>query len=190
MAPARVFINRMLNLLRENADSSKIKLTQEFFRDLAWFLAFLPKFNRITYIRKDPKPFDHTFHVDASLTGLGGIWSNRVYAIPVIPLVHFHLKIVHLEILNILVALRKWHKFWAHSKVQFFCDNLAVVLVTASGKTKDPYLAACLRNLWLITVTCDIDLEVKHIPGIHNNWADFCPDCMETITMTLSRYHT
>ena len=72
-----------------------------------------------------------------------------------------------------LVALRKWHKFWAHSKVQIFCDNLAVVLVTASGKTKDPYLAACLRNLWLVTATYDIDLEVKHIQGIHNNWADF-----------------
>ena len=58
--------------------------------------------------------------------------------------------------LNILAA---WHKFWAHLKVQIFCDNLAVVLVTASGKTKDPYLAACLRNLWLITATCDIDLD-------------------------------
>ena len=173
VAPARVFINRMLNLLRESGKSSKIKLTQDFFQDLAWFLAFLPKFNGVTYIKKDPIPFDHTLHVDASLTGLGGIWNNRVYATPVIPLVHFHLKIVHLEMLNILVALRKWHKFWAHSKVQIFCDNLAVVLVTASGKTKDPYLAACLRNLWLITATCDIDLEVNHIPGTHNNWADF-----------------
>ena len=136
-------------------------------------MAFLPKFNGITYIKKDPIPFYHTLHVDASLPGLGGIWNNRVYATPVTPLVHFHLKIVHLEMLNILVALRKWHKFGAHSKVQIFCDNLAVVLVTESGKTKDPYLAACLGNFWFINATCDIDLEVKHIQGIHNKWADF-----------------
>ena len=97
VSPARVFINRNFNLLRQNAHISKIKLTQEFFQDLAWFLAFLPKFNGITYINKDPIPFDHTLHVDASLTGLGGIWNNRVYPTPVIPLVHLHLKIVHLE---------------------------------------------------------------------------------------------
>ena len=89
VAPARVFINRMLNLLRQNAHLSKSKLTQKFFQDLAWFLAFLPKFNAITYIRKDPIPFDHTLHVDAFLMGLGGIWNNRVYATPVIPPIHF-----------------------------------------------------------------------------------------------------
>ena len=110
--------------------------------------------------------------MDASLTGLGGIWCDRVYATPIIPLIHWDLKIVHLEMLNLLVAVRKWKNCWAHSKVKVHCDNMAVVQVVGSGKTKDPYLAACLRNLWLLTATHDIELIVEHIQGKKNVVAD------------------
>ena len=170
--PARIFINRMLNLLRTNPHKKRIHLDQEFFHDLNWFLKFLPGFNGITCIHKDIIPEDHTLHVDASLTGLGGVWANRVYASPIIQLTQFDLKIVHLEMLNILVALRIWKFFWTHSTVRIFCENKAVVQVAESGKTKDPYLAACIRNIWLLTATYDIDLIVEHIQGTHNIIAD------------------
>ena len=170
--PARIFINRMLTLLRNNAHKKKITLNHDFFQDLRWFLTFLPNFNGITCISKAMIPEDHTLYVDASLTGLGGVWSNRVYAAPVIQLVKLDLKIVHLEMLNILVALRKWNQFWSHSTVRIYCDNIAVVQVVQSGKTKDPYLAACIRNIWLLTATYDINLVVQHIQGIHNVIAD------------------
>ena len=42
VSPARVFINRMLALFRNNYDKKRIHLTAEFFKDLAWFLTFLP----------------------------------------------------------------------------------------------------------------------------------------------------
>ena len=74
--------------------------------------------------------------MDASLTGLGGVWANRVYASPIIQLTQFDLKIVHLEMLNILVALRIWKIFWIHSTVRIFCDNKAVVQVAESGKLR------------------------------------------------------
>ena len=170
--PARLFINRMLTLLRKNGHRNKITLDRDFFKDLNWFLTFLPQFNGITCINKTVIPEDHTLHVDASLTGLGGVWSNRVYASPIIQLTYFDLKIVHLEMLNILVALRKWKQFWLHSTVKNFCDNKAVVQVVESGKTKDPYLADCIRNIWLLTATYDINLMVQHIRGTHNVIAD------------------
>ena len=172
MAPARTFINRMLDLFRKNHDNNKIHLTPDFFKDLAWFCAFLNKFNGISFIDKTVIPHNHTLHVDASLTGLGGIWCDRVYATPIIPLIHWDLKIVHLEMLNLLVAVRKWKHLWSHSKVKVHCDNMAVVQVVGSGKTRDPYLAACLRNLWLLTATYDIELAVEHIPGEKNIIAD------------------
>ena len=170
--PARLFINRMLTFLRKNAHSNKITLDREIFQDLNWFLTFLPQFNGITCINKAIIAEDHTLHVDASLTGLGGVWSNRIYASPIIQLTCFDLKIVHLEMLNILVALRKWQNFWLHSTVKSFCDNKAVVQVVESGKTKDPYLAACICNIWLLTATHDINLSVQHIQGTHNIIAD------------------
>ena len=36
------------------------------------------------------------------------------------------------------------------------------------GRLRDPYLAACIRNIWLLTATHDIDLIVEHIQGTHN----------------------
>ena len=38
--PARYFLNRMLELLRQNYNNNKILLTSEFFHDLAWFNTF------------------------------------------------------------------------------------------------------------------------------------------------------
>ena len=58
------------------------------------------------------------------------------------------LKIVHFERLNIVITLRLWAKFWEHSQVQIHCDNVAVVQVVSSSKTKDKFLAACIRNIW------------------------------------------
>ena len=42
--PARTFINRILSLFRSNSHKSRIQLTQDFFRDIQWFLKFLHAF--------------------------------------------------------------------------------------------------------------------------------------------------
>ena len=49
---------------------------------------------------------------------------------------------------------------------------MAVVQVASSGRTRDPFLGACIRNIWLITATHDIELEVKHIQGNKNVLGD------------------
>ena len=83
MVPAHTVINRMLALFRQNSTKRSIALTEEFHTDLNWFLPFLSKFNGITYTRKSDIPGGQTLHVDASLIGLGEIWNNEVYAIPI-----------------------------------------------------------------------------------------------------------
>ena len=170
--PARIFINRMLALFRERSNERRIHLTSDFHKDLDWFLAFLPQFNGITCIKKPDLPYNHTLHIDASLTGLGGVWNNEVYASPIFNIYGMDLKIVHLEMLNLVIALKLWARKWSHSVVRFFCDNLAVVQVVRTGKTRDNMLSLCLRNIWLITATYDIDLHIEHIQGQANTIAD------------------
>ena len=70
VAPARMFLNRMLELLRSNYDASVINLTQDFKRDLRWFSAFLSKYNGISFY--DHVRTQHTVELDACLSGLGG----------------------------------------------------------------------------------------------------------------------
>ena len=117
--------------------------------------------------------------LDASLTGIGAIWDNRVYAAPVPSIPGFALEIVHLEMWNIVIALRLWGNLWKHGSVVVHCDNEACVYVIATSRTKDPFLALCIRNLWLITAFYDISLQVQHIRGKNNAQAD-----------TLSRLHS
>ena len=170
--PARTFVNRILTVFRKHQDKSKILISEEFRQDVKWFTTFLPHFNGITILKKEPIRDSNTLHIDASLTGLGGVWGHRVYSTPIYPISDFELKIVHLEMFNILLSLRTWGDFWQHSTVSLFCDNLAVVQVVETSKTKDPFLAACIRNIWLITAALDINLEVSHIRGADNHIAD------------------
>ena len=74
--------------------------------------------------------------------------------------------IVHLEILNILVALRAFSACWSTKKVLIKCDNAAVVDVLTHGKTKDPFLATCARNIWQVAALHDIKLVTPTLWGI------------------------
>ena len=125
-----------------------------------------------TKIFKSEVKHMQSLYIDACLTGVGGTWANRVYAAPVPTFVNTELHITHLEMLNILVALRLWARHWAQSTVRFHCDNMAVVQVVNSGKTRDAILHACTRNIWFITAAYDIDLQIQHIRGHKNIIAD------------------
>ena len=172
VVPARVFINRMLELFQNNSHKKKIYLSPSFFQDLAWFKKFLPHFNGTTIFKKPHIPESQALHLEACLSVMGAIWHNRVYSTPVPAIPGFDLKIVHLEMMNIIVALRLWGRLWQHSQVKIFCDNEAVVQVVASSRTKDPFLLACIRNLCLITTIFDISFQIEHIRGRHNIKAD------------------
>ena len=166
---SRPFLNRMLDLLRSSDKLSKIYLTMDFKKDLNWFLEFIPKFNGKAFISH--QPITEEIELDASLQGLGARWGNQVYSIP-IPLGYENMSIVHLEMLNILVAIRVWGPHWNGKAIRISCDNQAVVMVLNSGKTRDLTLAAIARNIFMEVVHFDIFLKTVHIMGVHNEIAD------------------
>ena len=89
-------------------------------------------------------------------------WDKQLYTIQ-IPLGYKNFNISHLEMLNILVALRVWGPAW---------HNQAVVTILNSGATKDLTLAATARNIFMQSAKCDINLSVIHILGKNNPIAD------------------
>ena len=156
-------------MLRSIEDKQMVPVTREAQRDINWFLKFIPKYNGVTFF--DQKPIDHSIELDASLQGMGACWGSQVYALQ-IPLGYMDMSIVHLEMLNILAAVRVWGKAWRNTKVAIACDNLAVVQVLNSGKTRDLTLAAIARNIQFQVATMNINLKVTHIPGKVNVIAD------------------
>ena len=92
--------------------------------------------------------------------------------------------IVHLEMVNILLAVRLFKECWKGRTVQIKCENEAVVTVLESAKTHDPYLAACARNIWLVAALHYIDLQYMHIRGQVN----CVPDLLSRWQSTPSNY--
>ena len=71
-----------------------------------------------------------------------------------------------------MVALKVWGDIWQDQVIDIKCDNKAVVEVLRSGRARDPILATCARNIWLLTSIFNIQLMVNHIPGVKNEMAD------------------
>ena len=75
-------------------DRRSVKISQ-----VAWFKNFLNQFNGIVYY--DTTPVQAGLHLDASLTGLGGIFDNQCYFLSILRGFNNY-TIVHLEMLNIV----------------------------------------------------------------------------------------
>ena len=83
-----------------------------------------------------------------------------------------------LELYTIVVAVKFWAPKLHLRKFIVSCDNEAAVTVVNSGKSKDPFMKRCLRELWFTAAVYDCELTARHIPGVHNVLAD-----------ALSRWH-
>ena len=83
------------------------------------------------------------------------------------------LPIHKLEMLAVLIGVRIWGKSLQGLRLQIYCDNSAVVDVINSSKTRDPFMASCLRELWLEVSTYCFELRAVHLPGEDNRVADW-----------------
>ena len=113
------------------------------------------------------------------MEGLGGSYDNYVYALP-IPKGFRGYNITHLEILNLVAALKIWGQVWANKSIEIHCDNLAVVEILSLGKARDSIMATCARNIWLLAAIYNINLIVTHIRGKENCVADLLSRWFQT----------
>ena len=178
--PARLFTNRMLDDLREAPPAGSTSLSCQFKQDVQFFAELLPRFNGRRIMGKELVPYQHQVELDACLTGCGAVAGDQFYATPfpdhVLRQEH---SIAHLEMLNVVVAIKVWRQRWSGWTVQVYCDNLNSVHVLQSGKSRDVYMRSCAREVFLYTAAYDIDVQVCHRPGLQMVWAD-----------ALSREHT
>ena len=110
--------------------------------------------------------------VDATLTGIGGVWGSRVYSAVVPPSLVHCISISQVEMYNLLVVVKLWAPHWENKSIRVRCDNESAVMVCNTGKTKDAFLNFCIRQLLFICVRFNIDLQVKHIRRVYNVVAD------------------
>ena len=166
---ARFFLNRLLDTLRQHKDSKIIDLGVEARRDIAWFKKCVCHFNGTSFFVKNK--VDKEVHLDACLTGVGASFDGKIYEAD-IPEKFKKFDIAALEMPNILIATRVWAKKWENRTIEVHCDNLSVVNILCSGKTKNSTLATISRNLFMTASKHDIFLKVSHIPSKSDQVAD------------------
>ena len=79
--PARGFLNEILNTLHTMGHRTSITVDDEFRKDMIWFRTFVSSFNGSTTFSNWAGPHDVEVHVDASLMGLGAVWSEHFYSV-------------------------------------------------------------------------------------------------------------
>ena len=172
--PARIFISRILNFLREFEDENCIlEISMEFKKDLLWWSEFLYIYNGVSIISQQEwtEP-DQYLASDACLTGCGGICNGFFFhcTFPEFILAQ-NLHINVLELLSVIVCLKLWAKKGKKIKIQ--CDNLVSVFVINQGRTRSRFLQACLREICFICAITECELKAVHIEGTLNRLPDF-----------------
>ena len=118
--------------------------------------------------------------LDACLTGCGACTDTQYYSeqFPTGILEQEH-TIAHLELLNVTVAVKVWCEQWEGRRVRVACDNSNACLALQTGRSRDPFIQHCVREIFLYSTRYDIDVRIEHHPGVQLVRAD-----------ALSRAHT
>ena len=177
--PARLFLNRMLDTLRHFPDVGTTDLSDEFMKDVMWFVQFLDSYNGINMIQAVPT-ITQVISVDSCMTGCGGVFKDQCYhqEFPA-EIVNSDLAICHLEMLNCLVSLRMWCDELKGETVVLNSDSQVAISVLQHGRSRDPFMLDCARHVWMVLALYHITLISEHVPG-------------ESLIMSadaLSRYH-
>jgi hypothetical protein len=167
--PARLFVNRILALLREMGNANVVAIDEGFHRDLQWFIASTQAVNGSVTIFKCVQPRFDIF-MDASLSGSGGVLNTFVYRRALVHKPGWC--IAHWEALNVFVALKVFSSFLSDQRVTVWCDSRLADSVLQSGHGLDPVLHTIARNIWFLLSSLDCDVLFSHIPGWLNVVAD------------------
>ena len=157
-----------------------VQIPQDVREDMEFFKLLMPYFNGITNLDRSMVPFNDQLEIDSCLTGCGALCGTEFdsckYPTRVLEAKH---TITHLEMLNAVVALRLWSHVLQGQRFKIFCDNSNTCLALQKGRSKEIFMQACIRTIFLITVENDIEILVCHRPGVSLIAAD-----------ALSRIHT
>lgn len=169
---ARKFTARMLETLRNMKDRTWTTIGHEFKADVRWFREYASKANGISIYAP---VLDFIIECDACLSGAGGNSATHFYSW-VFDEAHTkkYSAIHHLEALNIIVTFRTLcpKSIGKGCGVLIYTDNISSSYALSSGKTRDPVLAACARQLWHEAAIRDIEVRIEHKPGTDIPLAD------------------
>ena len=162
--PARRFMGRILAALREAHHQTSVPISADFKRDVRWFCEFASLTNRRLLI--EPRIPVMTIECDACPLGGGGFLKDSFYDFEFPPKLSETHNISQLEALNLVVTVKTLiPPSVSHARLLVKTDNMGAKWALSTGRTRDPILGACARELWLISAVQSLDILIHHAPG-------------------------
>ena len=172
----RIFVRHLIDASSlARAPHHFIRLNRQCRADILWWQEFGSAWNGISWLPPQT-PSIHCFSDASGSWGCAALYSNPNtstcwFQIPW-PTSLGNWNIAAKELVPIVAAAAIWGKQWARSRVQFNCDNMAVVSAISSGSARDQHLRHLLRCLFFMSATWGFSVVAAHIPGCHNTAAD------------------
>jgi len=117
---------------------------------------------------------DAVIEVDACLSSAGGNWLRGEMFHEKFPedILKHGYDINILEMLTLTIALKVWGYCVKGRLLVIHCDNMVTCTVVNSGRSRNPVLQDCLRELVYWAAKFECHLKAVHIPGDRNRAAD------------------
>ena len=174
VVPGRAFLRRLINLtLGVRHPLHFIKLTAEARKDLEAWRVFLHSFNGKTLCLPNRWTSSNSVRLftDASGFGYAAIFGKAWFQ-GKFPAHWMEVNIAVKELLPIVLSVKLWGAKMANSRILFMTDNESVVHIINSQTSRDNALMCLVRSLVVSTMTFNIEMRAKHIPGKLNVIAD------------------
>ena len=171
--PGCLFVSRLLEELKEMKRGGSYILNNQARKDIQWWYEFKTQYEG-TSIKwlLEVEQVDSEFAVDASLIAAGGVSGNDFFRITFPDHLKNKCKITHYELWAVLIAVKLWSHKFTGKLIKVHSDNEAVATIINSGRSKDLYLQAQLRELMWWAAKGQFRLKSVHLSGQLNRLPD------------------
>ena len=162
--PARRFMSRILQALRDIKDGPHIKLTQDFKLDMRWFCEYARLSDH--RILLEPKLPFLNLECNTCPKGGGGVSDTSFFEVTFPPLYREKFNISQLEAFNLVLTLKSLNPpSLTNAKILIKPDNTGAKCALSTWHTRDPILEACTREVWLFSAVKQVTVLIHHAPG-------------------------
>lgn len=190
----RTFSHRVIALLKNLSGRTRIRLSECFRADLAWWQSMSYFFNGTATMVSFNFGNGPVFYTDSSNLGYGLVLGNDWQAghfvdsvsLPNFAGSHFHWydvvkplvvprddNINFRELIPVWQALLRFAPTYRDKHLVLFSDNTQVIAMVNSGKSSNVSCMCLLREIFWISVFFNVYITARYVPGSLNIVADF-----------------
>ena len=172
----RLFFSRILSFMKVCPKHGIRPIPSEVKRDILWWNTFMTEYDGVSLIHElGWRDTDSVLSTDACLTGLGGRFGAEYFHCAVPPWLSWDdtVHINELECAAVVIAIKAWANKLGGLNIVMQCDNESTCHVINSGKAKNEYTQACLREITYLSGQYSFQIRMQHVPGEHNRISDY-----------------